>query len=116
MRITLVEDDHTMRRLLKTVLELEGYQVAACMEKSETDIASNIVDDKPEVVILDVHLASADGLAIVKQIRQCIGDSTKVIMTSGLPLKQECIQAGADDFLEKPFMPDELISLIQDIK
>jgi len=114
MKVMLVEDDRTMRAILKTLLELERFTVAAWNGQSGEDIIAQIRAENPEVLLLDVHLRSASGLDILRQIR---GDNRiggmRVLMTSGMDLKDQCIEAGADGFLLKPYMPDDLIHLIR---
>ena len=113
-KVMLVEDDPTMISLLGTLLEMEGYQVIKLTRFGS--VLDDIKAAMPDVVLMDVHLNDADGLAFCAGIR---GDSQisdmKVIMSSGMDMRHESIQAGADDFLLKPYMPDELISKIKKI-
>ncbi len=114
MKIMLVDDDRTMRSILKTLLELEQYQVAAWDGQPTTDILASIRAEKPDVVILDVFLRELSGLDVVRSLRndpELAG--IKVLMSSGMSLKDECINAGADGFLMKPYMPDELMEFIK---
>jgi DNA-binding response OmpR family regulator len=114
MKVMLIEDDRTMRTILKTLLELEHFTVSLWSGQPGDDIISLIRGDKPDVLLLDVHLRTISGLDILRQIR---GDHElglmKVLMTSGMDLKDQCLEAGADGFLLKPYMPDELIQLIR---
>lgn len=114
VKIMLVEDDRTMRAILKTLLELERFTVAAWNGQSGDNILEQIRAEHPQVLLLDVHLRSASGLDILRQIR---GDDElvqmRVLMTSGMDLKDQCLEAGADGFLLKPYMPDELIGQIR---
>jgi CheY-like chemotaxis protein len=65
-------------------------------------------------MIMDVHLRSMDGLEALCVLRQDAAlKDLCVIMTSGSDLKDQCLQAGANAFLMKPFIPDTLISLIK---
>jgi DNA-binding response OmpR family regulator len=114
MKVMLVEDDRTMRAILKTLLELERFTVAAWNGQAGADILAQIRAENPDVLLLDVHLRSASGLDILRQVRTDneIG-GMRVLMTSGMDLKDQCLEAGADAFLLKPYMPDELIQLIR---
>jgi len=114
-KISLVEDDQIMRGLLKTLLELEDYSVNICEESDEGAIISYLLDQEAGLIILDVHLSGASGINIVQAVKMKADSSIKVLMTSGLPLKDECVEAGADQFLLKPFMPDELLRIIQSL-
>jgi two-component system OmpR family response regulator len=112
VKVLLAEDDLTMISLLNTLLTMEGFQVAAA--QPEADIPTAIRLDKPDVLLLDVHLGDQNGLEIIDTIR---GDvemkGIRVVMTSGMSLKDECLRHGADEFLLKPYTPDELIQLLK---
>lgn len=113
-RVVLVEDDATLQNLLQTLLELEGFQVAVSPLSSEEDILAAIRTQTPDVVLLDVHLKNADGVSILRAIRsQDIYSNTRVIMTSGMDVSERCLNAGANAFLMKPFMPADLIALLR---
>ncbi len=110
-KIMLVEDDATMQAVLRTLLEIEGFQVALAPAKHQLDeLVQSIRDAKPDVLLLDVHLRDISGYDVLQRVREDAGISKlRVIMTSGMDVKDRCIAAGADDFLMKPYMPDELM-------
>ena len=110
-KVMLVEDDKTMLSLLKTLLKLEGH---ASVEVGEhDDIVQMIHREKPDVVLMDVHLPQGNGVDILRQIRSDAAlDKTVIIMQSGMDLEVECEEAGADIFLMKPYMPDTLMQAI----
>ena len=111
-RIMLAEDDLTMVTLLKTLLDMEGYQVIALTVGD--DIFESVRKERPDVLLLDVHLPHANGLDVLDQVRA--DDETKdlkVVMTSGLNLDDECLQHGANGFLLKPYMPDDLLDILK---
>lgn len=111
MKVMLIEDDVTMRSLLKTLLEIEGYQVVNY--QYEDDLTAPIKREFPDSIVLDVHFNRVNGLDIVRRIREDETIThTRVIMTSGKDMAEECKAAGADDFLLKPFMPDVLLEKI----
>jgi DNA-binding response OmpR family regulator len=114
MKVLLIEDDRTMRTILKTLLELEHFTVSSWSGQPYDDIVTQIRSEKPDVLLLDVHLRTLSGLDILRQVRN---DPElriiRVLMTSGMDLKDQCLEAGADGFLLKPYMPDELIQLIR---
>ena len=114
MKIMLVDDDRTMRSILRTLLEIERYEVVAWDGNPESDILAQIGAEMPAIVIVDVHLREINGLDIVRQVRANPDLTTiKIIMTSGMALEDECIAAGANGFILKPYMPDELLELLQ---
>lgn len=114
MKIMLVDDDRTMRSILRTLLEIERYEVVAWDGNPESDILAQIGAEMPAIVIVDVHLREINGLDIVRQVRANPDLTTiKIIMTSGMALEDECIAAGANGFILKPYMPDELLELLR---
>ena len=111
-KIMLAEDDRTMITLLKTLLGLEGYQVVALGEND--DVFEAVCQDRPDVLLLDVHLPNANGLDVLAQVRANVDtNDLSVVMTSGLNLEEECLRSGANGFLLKPYMPDDLLSLLK---
>jgi DNA-binding response OmpR family regulator len=111
----LVEDDPTMLSLLQTLLEIEGYNVVKPVDFN--DVVSEVVAYKPDVMLIDVHLQDASGFDILEAVREeeAVKD-TAVIMSSGMDFSSECIQKGANDFVMKPYMPDELIEKIKNLQ
>ena len=110
-KIMLAEDDQTMVTLLETLLGMEGYQVVSL--EVDDDIFESVRSDRPDVLLLDVHLNNVNGLDVLAQLRA--HEETKnlsVVMTSGLNLENECLNSGANNFLLKPYMPDELLNIL----
>ena len=101
-----------MVSLLKTLLNMEGYEVVAL--DVDSDVAAAVEREKPHALFMDVHLGEQSGMQILQSIRKNRKNSDlRIIMTSGLNMKDECIRGGADAFLLKPFMPDDLISALK---
>jgi len=116
-RMLLVEDQQSILTSLQTLLELEGHQVFTASTKPE--IKESLSNHAIDLVLLDVYLRTDNGQQINGyQILDTIRRSPqwrdiRVVMTSGENLKDQAMQAGADGFLLKPYMPDQLVSLIQ---
>jgi len=111
-KILLAEDDPTMVSLLKTLLKMEGFDVVALA--ADSDVPAAIQREKPDALFMDVHLGEQSGMQILESIRKRDGlGKLRVVMTSGLNVKDECMRRGADAFLMKPFMPDDLLSLLK---
>lgn len=111
-KILLAEDDPTMISLLKTLLKMEGFDVVALDVYS--DVPAAVQREMPDAVLMDVHLGGQNGLKILESIRSNHElANVRIVMTSGLNVKDECISRGASAFLLKPFMPDDLISVLK---
>jgi DNA-binding response OmpR family regulator len=111
-KVLLAEDDETMVSLLKTLLKMEGFDVLALDVNS--DVPTAVQREKPQTLFMDVHLGEQSGLEILEAIRKNkdLAD-VRVVMTSGLNVKDECLRLGAYAFLMKPFMPDDLLNLLK---
>jgi DNA-binding response OmpR family regulator len=116
LNLMIVEDDETMRNLLKILLEMEGFSVTLCEKLDEPGILRNIKEVSPDILLMDLRIKNVDGLSILKNLRlDDITKKLKILMTSGMPEAEKCLKAGANAFLLKPFMPDELISSIRNL-
>jgi CheY-like chemotaxis protein len=112
VKVLLAEDDSTMVSLLKTLLKMEGFDVVALDVYS--DVAAAVEKEAPHALFMDVHLGGQSGMNILESIRSNEKNANvRIIMTSGMNMKEECIRRGADAFLLKPFMPDDLIKALQ---
>ena len=111
-KILLAEDDSTMVSLLKTLLKMEGFEVVAV--HADANVVEEVKKEKPTLLLLDFHLGTQNGLDVLDEIRkQEETRNVRVIMSSGASVKEECMNRGANGFLLKPYMPDDLISLLE---
>jgi CheY-like chemotaxis protein len=112
-KVLLADDDYTMVALLKTLLGMEGYQVATLLDKSG-DVLDNIRAEHPDVLLIDIYLGDRNGLDIVRKVRKMPDlNGMRIIMASGIDKAEECRAAGADEFLLKPYMPNELFEVLR---
>ncbi|HLF73386.1 MAG TPA: response regulator [Anaerolineales bacterium] len=110
-KILLAEDDPTMVSLLQTLLKMEGFETVTL--EPDADITGAAVRERPDILLMDVHLGQQSGMDVIASIRrnpQTAG--IRVVMTSGLDVREACLRQGANDFLLKPFMPAELIGIL----
>lgn len=116
-KILLIEDDNTMLTLLRTLMRYEGYDVALLENDDNLDAIMNTVRrEKPTLILLDVYLRQVSGFDLLQRIRQDDElKGTRVIMSSGMDFSIRCLNDGADAFILKPYMPDELIEKIRQI-
>jgi DNA-binding response OmpR family regulator len=113
VKVMLIEDDSTMVSLLTMLLNMEGYLVMTPANHHMDGLLNDIRKERPQLALVDVNLLQGNGLDFLREVRRdpkIMG--TRILMCSGLNLREECIQAGADGFIQKPFMPDELLKLI----
>ena len=113
-KVIVVDDDQTMTSLLQTLLELDGYEVAKA--GSAEAFYEKLHSEDPDLILLDVFLEDGEGLDILKEIRNHQDASIAqlpVVMTSGMELSMKCRDAGADDFLLKPYDPEHLLDIIK---
>ncbi|NNM81423.1 MAG: response regulator [Burkholderiales bacterium] len=110
--IVLVEDDRQIRRFVKTVLEAEGYHVIESENgKSGLQDAAN---RKPDLLILDLGLPDMDGMEVISRLREW--SQIPIIVLSARSEesgKIDALDAGADDYLTKPFGTGELLARIR---
>ena len=112
--VVVVDDDQVFSGLIKTVFELEGYQVVAVPWPD--DVMPTVRRVKPALVLMDVHAGRGDTLGVLRELRA--DEAVKhvsVVMTSGMDRSVECLAAGADTFILKPFSPSELLTKVADL-
>jgi two-component system alkaline phosphatase synthesis response regulator PhoP len=107
--VLIVDDDKTFTGLLRTVFELEGYQ--AIVVTSPDDVVQRAHQVEPALIVMDVHTGNSDTLPVLRELRTNeMLKSVAVLMVSGLDHSTECLAAGADKFMLKPFRPSELLA------
>ena len=111
----LIEDDAVMLSLLKTLLEYEGFQTAQLDgEGTLQEMLDRVRLEKPELVLLDINLHHINGLDLLRKFRQDKELKTmRVLISSGMDMRSQSYIEGANGFILKPYMPDELVSRIR---
>jgi DNA-binding response OmpR family regulator len=110
----IVDDDRTMNTLLKTLLELDGFTVV--LASYGEVVLPTALAERPDAVLMDVRIADADGMELLREIRQHPDLATlPVIMSSGMDVERECRARGANAFILKPYPPDELSSTLKKV-
>jgi two-component system response regulator MprA len=113
MRLLVVDDDPSVREALALVLDLNGFDVATAGDGREALRA--LSSEAPDAVVLDVLMPGIDGLEVCRRIR-AVGDRTPVLMLTARAEISERVaglEAGADDYLVKPFAREELIARLR---
>jgi CheY-like chemotaxis protein len=113
-KVMLIEDDETMLALLQTLMEFEGFQVAHLNGDETIDETMSVLrQERPALLLLDVNLRRLDSFDLLHRIREDNDlKSIHVLMSSGMELSRQCRDEGADGFILKPYMPEELVGII----
>ncbi len=114
MTILVVDDERAVRESLRRALELEGYGVELA-EDGEQALRRLELEPPPDVVVLDVLMPGVDGLDVCRRIRQG-GSSVPVLMLTAraeIDSRVAGLDAGADDYLPKPFALAELLARLR---
>ena len=113
-KIGLIEDDATMLSLLQTLFKLEGYQPIVFAPKNFDEVIHSVMEEEPAILLVDVHLKTFNGMDLTSELRSRKDFSQPIIvMASGMDLSTECKNAGADHFVLKPYMPQDLIDWLK---
>ncbi|MBL8162281.1 MAG: response regulator [Anaerolineae bacterium] len=106
-KVMIVDDDRNTVKLLQTLLELDGFDIAIAPRGA--DVIPTAEETLPDIFLMDYHLADMDGVDIIRALRQhATFANTPIVMTSGLDVEEEALEAGANKFLIKPFEPSDL--------
>jgi two-component system response regulator MprA len=112
-RILVVEDEARIASLISRTLRLEGYQVEVA-PNGETAL-DKALSNPPDLLVLDVMLPDIDGLEVCRQLRMAGCDEPVLMLTAKDAIRDRVagLDAGADDYLVKPFAFDELLARIR---
>ena len=113
MRILVVDDDRAVRESLRRSLSFNGYSVNLAEDGLEALDA--IANERPDAVVLDVMMPRLDGLEVCRQLRSTGDDLPILVLTARDSVSERVagLDAGADDYLPKPFALEELLARLR---
>lgn len=114
--ILIVDDAAFMRMMIKDILTKNGYNVAGEAENGAKAF-EKYNEIKPDLVLMDITMPEVDGIQALKNIKAA-DPNAKVIMCSAMGQQAmviESIQAGAKDFIVKPFQPDRVLEAVKKV-
>ncbi|HUK95496.1 MAG TPA: response regulator transcription factor [Gaiellaceae bacterium] len=114
MKILVVDDERAVRESLRRALELEGYEIELAADGREA-LDCLGTEAQPDAVVLDVLMPGVDGLEVCRTLRKS-GSSVPVLMLTArtqVEDRVEGLDAGADDYLTKPFALEELLARLR---
>ncbi|NLK20771.1 MAG: response regulator [Epulopiscium sp.] len=115
-RILIVDDAAFMRMMIKDILTKNGYEVAGEAENGVKAV-DKFKELAPDLVIMDITMPEMDGIQAVREIKKVDGAAT-IIMCSAMGQQAmviESIQAGARDFIVKPFQADRVVEAVKKV-
>lgn len=113
LKILLLEDDATLLSLLTKLLEMEGFQILYPPKLNHGEILETISETQPDLILTDVLMKGVNGLELVSKLPS--HRPYRILVTSGLDVETECLNAGVDGFILKPYFPEDLIRRIREL-
>eukprot|EP00533_Pseudo-nitzschia_delicatissima_P012915 CAMPEP_0197267484 /NCGR_PEP_ID=MMETSP1432-20130617/3612_1 /TAXON_ID=44447 /ORGANISM="Pseudo-nitzschia delicatissima, Strain UNC1205" /LENGTH=232 /DNA_ID=CAMNT_0042732439 /DNA_START=30 /DNA_END=725 /DNA_ORIENTATION=+ len=115
-RILLVDDEEPIRTAVGDFFVAQGYKVTTCADGAQAlEVAHS---QKPDCVVSDIRMPIMDGLELLEEIRSSELSDTPVVLLSAKAMVQDRIHgydAGADAYLTKPFSPEELVAIVDNL-
>src|SRR5687768_10686670 len=114
--ILVVEDDPSVRMLMKSVLESEGHTVTEASDGREA--LTMILEKEPDVALVDVRMPRLDGFGLLQELQASGRKDQRVLLVTGAVDEGDYLRGwglGADGYISKPFDPQDLIRSIEEV-
>jgi two-component system chemotaxis response regulator CheY len=113
MKILIVDDSAFMRNMIKNILKEQNHELFEAGNGDEAVTAYQ--QNQPNLVFMDIIMPGKNGVEVLKDIK-AMDQGANVVMCTSVggqdKIIQECVEAGATDFITKPFTPDEINSIV----
>jgi len=117
VKVLVIDDDPMTCNLVETILQMEKYETASAHSIGDEGIVPLLESEKPDIIILDFHLGAQETLQFVVEIRSDENwEKLPILMTSAIDRSKNSLEAGANDFLLKPFNWQEMTELINKMR
>jgi DNA-binding response OmpR family regulator len=113
MRILIVEDERQLARHITSALTRRGHSPRACHDGGEG--LQTALEASPDLIVLDLNLPGLDGISVLTRLRENNSPARVLILTARSEVEHRVkgLNAGADDYLAKPFSMDELVARVE---
>ncbi len=113
-RILIIDDNEDIVFMLKAMLTLKGYMVD--VKTNTTKLGEHLIDIRPDIILMDMLLSGSDGRDVCKKLKanKAFSDIPIIMISAHPTAKEDCLKAGADFFLAKPFDMKNLFAQVQE--
>ena len=115
-KILIVDDSRTSRKILRNILEQDGHEILAEAENGQIGY-EKYIELRPDIVTLDITMPVLDGIGALQKIME-LDANAKVVMVTAAGQKSkmvEAIKTGASEFIQKPFEPEQILSVLGEL-
>ena len=116
-KILVCDDEANIRNIMDFSLEAEGFLVVSAVDGEEALMKA--MNEEPDLILLDVMMPGSDGLTVCRQLKENPKTAHIPVMMltarNGKGDRDAGLQAGADDYITKPFSPQRLVEKVQDL-
>ncbi len=115
-KVLIVDDSRTSRKILRSILEENNHEIVAEAENGQIGY-EKFIEFRPDIVTLDITMPVLDGIGALQKIME-LDENAKVVMVTAAGQKSkmvEAIKAGASEFIQKPFEPEQILAVLEGI-